>query len=93
MIRKTLLAATIAAGSMLTFSAPAQASWHHSHYCGCGHQTCGSTSGGSTSTSGGSTTSGGSQVPEPGMIGILGLGLASLAMARSRRRSSVDPVA
>lgn len=84
MIRKTLLAASLTAGSMLIFSAPAQA-WYHTHYCGCGHTTCGSTSGGSTSTSGGSTTSGGSEVPEPGMIGILGLGLIGAAYARRRR--------
>lgn len=89
MIRKTLLAASLTVGSMLTFGAPAQATgwdgWHHTHYCGCGHKTCGSTSGGSTSTSGGSTTSGGSEVPEPGMVGILGLGLIGVAYARRRR--------
>lgn len=84
MFRKTLLATAIAAASMLSFSAPAQAGWYHTHYCGCGHQTCGSTSGGSTSTSGGSTTSGGSEVPEPGMLGILGLGLVGVAFARRR---------
>ena len=89
MIRKTLLAAAIMAGSTLAISAPARAwgwdGWKHSHYCGCGHETCGSTSGGSTSTSGGSTTSGGSEVPEPGMVGILGLGLIGMAYARRRR--------
>ncbi|AIT79032.1 MULTISPECIES: PEP-CTERM sorting domain-containing protein [Novosphingobium] len=86
MIRKTLLAATIAAGALLTISTPAMAGgWRHSHYCGCGHSTCESSSGGSTSTSGGSTSSGGSEVPEPGMVGILGLGLIGMAYARRRR--------
>ena len=87
-IRKTLLAASLAVGSLMTFSAPAHATWggwYHTHYCGCGHQTCGSTSGGSTSTSGGSTSSGGSEVPEPGVVGLLGLGLIGVGYARRRR--------
>lgn len=99
MIRKTLLAATLAAGSMMIAAAPAHATWNwgdwgkgggkgHTHYCGCGHKTCGGSSGGSsggsTSSSGGST-SGGTQVPEPGMVGILGLGLIGMAYARRRR--------
>ncbi|AXU20806.1 PEP-CTERM sorting domain-containing protein (plasmid) [Novosphingobium sp. THN1] len=47
------------------------------------------TSGGTTSTSGGTTTSsGGTQVPEPGMLGILGLGFVGLGYARARRRVS-----
>ncbi|CDO38792.1 MULTISPECIES: PEP-CTERM sorting domain-containing protein [Novosphingobium] len=89
MIRKTLLAATFAAGTLLAISAPTQAfAWgYHSHYCGCGHSTCESSSGGSTSSSGGSTSSGGSEVPEPGMVGILGLGLIGMAYARRRRAS------
>jgi hypothetical protein len=85
MIRKTMLAATAMAGSMQAMSSPAHATWWHTHYCGCGHMTCGSTSGGSTSTSGGSTSSGGSEVPEPGMVGLLGLGLIGMAVARRRR--------
>lgn len=43
----------------------------------------GSTSGGSTS---GGSTSGGTEVPEPGMIGMMGLGLLGVAFARRRRR-------
>jgi hypothetical protein len=55
--------------------------------------TTSSTSGGSTttsSTSGGSTTTssstGGTDVPEPGMLGLMGAGLAGLAFVRRRRR-------
>jgi hypothetical protein len=40
---------------------------------------------GSSSTSGGSTTSGGTQVPEPGVLGIMGLGLIGLGLARRRK--------
>lgn len=65
----------------------------------CGGTTSGgttSTSGGTTTTSGGTTTtsggttssSGGTQVPEPGMLGILGLGFIGLGYARARRRVS-----
>lgn len=43
-----------------------------------------SASGSGTITS--SSSSGGTQVPEPGMLGILGLGLIGLGMTRSRRR-------
>ncbi|WP_333604930.1 cistern family PEP-CTERM protein [Novosphingobium sp.] len=45
-----------------------------------------SASGTGTITS--SSSSGGTQVPEPGMIGILGLGLAGLGMVRTRRRQT-----
>lgn len=45
------------------------------------------TSGGSSTTSGGSTTStsGGTAVPEPGMLGMMGMGLLGLAYARRRK--------
>lgn len=44
------------------------------------------TSGGTTTTSGGTTTSsGGTQVPEPGMLGMMALGLVGVGYARSRR--------
>lgn len=44
------------------------------------------TSGGTTTTSGGTTTtSGGTQVPEPGMLGMMALGLVAVGYARSRR--------
>ena len=57
----------------------------------------GTTSGGTTTTSGGSTTttsggttqtgsSGGTAVPEPGMLGMMGLGLVGLAYARRRKK-------
>lgn len=51
----------------------------------------GTTSGGTTSggtTSGGTTSggsSGGTDVPEPGMLGMMGLGLVGLAYARRRK--------
>jgi len=100
MIRKTLLALALTAGSVAGLSTPAHATWFHKHYCGCGDNSgkgmCGSTSssGGSTTTSGGSTTggstsggstSGGTAVPEPGMLGMMGMGLLGLAYARRRQ--------
>jgi len=60
--------------------------------------TSSTTSGGTTTTSGGTTTtssttsggttstSGGTDVPEPGMLGMMGLGFIGLAAARRRRR-------
>ncbi|TYC90784.1 PEP-CTERM sorting domain-containing protein [Novosphingobium sp. BW1] len=46
------------------------------------------TSGGTTTTSGGTSggSSGGTDVPEPGMLGMMGLGLIGLAYARRRKR-------
>ena len=47
----------------------------------------GSTTSGGTTTSGGSTsTSGGTAVPEPGVLGLFGLGLLGLGLARRRRQ-------
>ena len=72
----------------------------HTHYCNCGHSAgaamcTGSSGGGTTTTSGGTpttsggggttTTSGGTPVPEPGMLGVMGLGLIGLGLARRRR--------
>jgi hypothetical protein len=34
-----------------------------------------------------STSSGGHQVPEPGMLGLMGVGLVGLGLARSRRKA------
>lgn len=50
-----------------------------------------SASGSGTVTS--SSSSGGTAVPEPGMIGILGLGLIGIAVARSRRRTGSPAMA
>ncbi|GAA0279254.1 hypothetical protein GCM10009127_20450 [Alteraurantiacibacter aestuarii] len=69
----------------------------HHHYAGCGHYTGSSTGGSSTGGSTGSSTGGtttttttstssGTQVPEPGMLGMFGLGLAGIALGRRRRR-------
>lgn len=69
-------------------------------HTGGGKKCGGSSSGGKTSSSsGGKTSSGGSsggkppsppsggtKVPEPGMVGMMGLGLLGVAFARSRRR-------
>lgn len=46
----------------------------------------GSTSGGTTTSGGGGgSSSGGTDVPEPGMLGIMGMGLLGLAYARRRK--------
>jgi len=59
----------------------------HNHYPGCGHSgSSGSSTGGHTTTT--TSSSGGTQVPEPGMLGMFGLGLAGIAFARRRRRQS-----
>lgn len=40
-----------------------------------------------SSTSGGTTSSGGTAVPEPGMVGLFGAGLAALYLIRRRRKA------
>ncbi|MBB4856721.1 hypothetical protein HNO88_000018 [Novosphingobium chloroacetimidivorans] len=71
MIRKTLLTASVTFGLALAISSPAQATW----YGGC-KRNCGGTT---------SSTSGSTKVPEPGMLGLMGAGLAGLAIARRRK--------
>ncbi|MXO64427.1 PEP-CTERM sorting domain-containing protein [Altericroceibacterium endophyticum] len=44
---------------------------YHHHHPGCGH----------------GNSSGGTPVPEPGMLGIAGLGLLGLGLVRARRSS------
>ncbi|BEV00803.1 PEP-CTERM sorting domain-containing protein [Novosphingobium olei] len=121
-MKRSLVIATALMGS-LAASAPAHATWFHTHYCNCGDatgagmcpgsstssSTTTSTSGGTTTTSGGTTTtsggttttsggttttsggtttttSGGTKVPEPGMLGLMAMGLVGLGAARRRRR-------
>lgn len=58
---------------------------------GAGNITSASGSGtltGSSSTSGTTTTSGGTDVPEPGMLGLMGSGLLALAFVRRRRNAA-----
>lgn len=55
-----------------------------------GNTTSGNTTSGNTTsgnTTSGNTTSGGTDVPEPGMLGLLGGGLLALAFAHRRRRN------
>jgi hypothetical protein len=90
---KKLALVALATGA-LGMAAPANAwgwNWGGST-SGWGGSTSGghsSTSGGHSSTSGGHTTtsSGGTAVPEPGMLGMFGLGLVAIGFARTRRRN------
>jgi hypothetical protein len=75
MIALALASATVGA-------APASATWWGGSSGGCKWNCTGSTSSSSTTTS----TSGGTEVPEPGMLGIFGLGLVGIALSRRRRR-------
>lgn len=56
---------------------------------GAGNVTSANGSGTLTSTTSTSTTSGGTPVPEPGMLGLLGLALAGMAFARRRQQVRV----
>lgn len=91
-MKKTAIVLAIATTAL--WAAPASATFSfwgsgsHSHYPGCGHDggDTGGTSGGETDPTG--SSSGGTSVPEPGMLGMFGLGLAGLAFARRRRRAA-----
>lgn len=84
MLRKTFIATAVLTG--LAIATPATASgWGGSTSSsgGC-RKNCGTTT--TTSTSGNTTTtSGGTKVPEPGMLGIAGVGLIGLGLIRRRR--------
>jgi len=93
MLRKSLLA--IVAITSIGVASPALAWGGHKHTCYCGHTTCttstSSTTSSTTSTTSGTTgstssTTGGTDVPEPGMLGLLGAGLFGLGAIRLRRR-------
>ena len=87
MIRKTLLTASMTVGLAMTVSAPAHASWFGNLFGGC-KRNCNvssSSSGGSTSSGSTSSTGGSTQVPEPGMLGLMGAGVVALAIARRKK--------
>ncbi|MEO5707385.1 MAG: PEP-CTERM sorting domain-containing protein [Alteraurantiacibacter sp.] len=92
-------AAFAATPASATYSWWGGSSGGHTHYPGCGHtgtttsstssSSTSSTSSSTSSTTGGSTsTTSGTQVPEPGMLGMFGLGLAGIAFGRRRMRRS-----
>lgn len=87
MNRKTLLSATLAAGLSFAVTAPAHATffWPKKPTCkvNCGSTSTSSTSGGTTT--GGSTSGGSTPVPEPGMLGLMGAGLAALIVVRPKK--------
>ncbi len=92
MLKKTAIALALA--STISISTPSYAGgWWGGSSGGTCKWRCGSSTSGGSSSSGGSTSSGGSsgghQVPEPGMLGMFGLGLVGLALAR-RHRSRKD---
>lgn len=82
-MKRIVLAATAITG--LITASPALAWQSHSpNYCGGTSTSSGGTAKGSTS-SGGLTSTGGTDVPEPGMLGMMGLGFIGMAAARRRR--------
>jgi hypothetical protein len=88
MLRKT---AIVVAAAGLAIASPAFAGNHgHSSSSGWTGSTSGwtnsSTSGGHTGSTSGNGSTSGTQVPEPGMLGLAGLGLIGLGAIRMRRR-------
>jgi hypothetical protein len=84
---KRILTIAALAFATASISAPASATWWMGGG-GC-KRNCSSTStsGGHTSSGGTTSSSGGTQVPEPGMLGLFGVGLLAAGYARHRRRA------
>lgn len=101
MLRKSLVTAAVL--GVIVTSSPAYAgnkkhsststSGWHTHSCKCGHIKCNTPPPPPPTTTSGTPppppTTSGTQVPEPGMLGLTGLGLMGLGALRMRRRRKV----